>query len=148
MILTTFQWPHNRSHFSFIDLIKGIIPYKLPSSLQRHGLSTNILRTLLGWIQTSCWDLIWTPRTSINFYKHMVLLRLSKSPRQDLLSVPILRRWTSGRRIRSRIAFFLVMDYMTFGKRYPFRWCINYLLRCVPIFWQISDRFTTSLDVG
>ena len=51
--------------FSFIDLIKGLIPSSLTTAIRQQGLSTSqvslTLRTLLEYIQTTCWDLIWTP---------------------------------------------------------------------------------------
>ena len=52
--------------FSFIDLIKGIIPFCLTDALKQQGLSSSqvslTIRTLLEYVQSSYWSLIWSPR--------------------------------------------------------------------------------------
>jgi ribonuclease HI len=64
--LPSTNQPNFHVFFSFIDLIKGIIPSSLAIAVKQQGLTTSqvsiTFRTLLAYIQTTCWDLIWTPR--------------------------------------------------------------------------------------
>src|SRR5947207_14555041 len=63
-ILLIFNQPHIHTFFSFIDLIKGIIPFCLTDVLKQQGLSSSqvslTIRTLLEYVQTSYWNVIWT----------------------------------------------------------------------------------------
>src|SRR5205823_1833978 len=65
-ILPIFNQPHIHTFFSFINLIKGIIPFCLTDALKQQGLSSSqvslTIRTLLEYVQSSCWNLIWSPR--------------------------------------------------------------------------------------
>src|SRR5207245_7616955 len=65
-ILPKSNQPYIHIFFSFIDLIKGIIPFCLTDALKQQGLSPSQVsltaRTLLEYVQTSCWNVIWTPR--------------------------------------------------------------------------------------
>ena len=65
-ILPIFNQPHIHTFFSFIDLIKGIIPFCLTDAVKQQGLSSSqvslTIRTLLEYVQSSCWNLIWSPR--------------------------------------------------------------------------------------
>src|SRR5437763_5281850 len=65
-ILPIFNQPHIHTFFSFIDLIKGIIPFCLTDALKQQGLSSSqvslTIRTLLEYVQSSYWSLIWSPR--------------------------------------------------------------------------------------
>src|SRR2546421_3293038 len=62
--LPRFNQPYIHTFFSFIDLIKRIIPFCLTDALKQQGLSSSqvslTIRTLLEYVQTSCWNLIWS----------------------------------------------------------------------------------------
>src|SRR5437764_6827841 len=64
--LPRFNQPYIYTFFSFIDLIKGIIPFCLTDTLKQQGLSSNqvslTIRTLLKYVQSSYWNLIWFSR--------------------------------------------------------------------------------------
>src|SRR5256885_661525 len=68
-ILPIFNQPHIHTFFSFINLIKGIIPFCLTDTLKQLGLSLSqvflTIRTLLEYVQLSCWNLIWFSRCEI-----------------------------------------------------------------------------------
>src|SRR5207245_4065697 len=66
LILPKSNQPYIHIFFSFIYLIKGIIPFCFTDALKQQGLSTSQVsltaRTLLEYVQTSCWNVIWTSR--------------------------------------------------------------------------------------
>jgi hypothetical protein len=128
---------HNmHTHFFFIDLIKGLIPQTLVSSLMSRGLThgqvVSILRRLLDFIQHTSWDVIWLTRCDIfnkflndrgitpdiqrssppsGFVRQSVSTRSSVSTSIDLLPQSMIK----------------VINFLSYGKSYPFRWCINRL---------------------
>jgi hypothetical protein len=138
--------PNSHTFFSFIDLIKGIIPSSLSLAIKQQGLSTSqvslTLRTLLEYIQTTCWTLIWTPRCE-KFRKFLQDHNVTPEFQRSALPSGFLASSSTPTRNRNRstseslasTSMSLVNDYMNFGKEYPFPSGNNLVTWVLSIFW-------------
>ena len=143
--LPRFNQPYIHTFFSFIDLIKGIIPFCLTDALKQQGLSSSqvslTIRTLLEYVQTSCWNVIWTPRCA-KFKEFLQAnnitpeLQRSALPSGFLTSASPTRkpdRHTSEPLLPTSMS--LVDDFMNYGKVYPFPSGNNLVTWVLSIFW-------------
>ena len=148
---TLWDLPQNNqtnvhTFFSFIDLIKGIIPSALANAIKLQGLSTSqvtlTLRTLLEYIQTTSWDLIWTPRCEL-FRKFLQDNNVTPEFQRSALPTGFLASSSSPTRNRHRstsetilsTSKSLVSDYMNYGIAYPFPSGNNFVTWVLSIFW-------------
>src|SRR5213082_2604077 len=116
--------------FSFIDLIKGIIPFCLTDALKQQGLSpcqvSLTIRTLLEYVQTSCWNVIWTPRCE-KFKEFLQANNITPELQRSALSSGFLTSaspiWKLDRPTSESLlltSMSLIDDFMNYGKVYPF----------------------------
>jgi hypothetical protein len=148
-------FPTRNSHqfLSFIDLIKGIVPFKLSNFLLALGLTrtqvVSVITKLLSFIRAACWERIWIPRCA-----HFQIFIRSKgiTPAQQRSGPPIgfshptqsgpssVSRSTSDR--LSHPYSNLINDYLSYGKGYPFPWYNNCVTFLVGVFRSVVSSFS------
>ena len=144
-ILPTSNQPHVHTFFSFIDLIKGIIPYCLTDALKQQGLSSShvslTIRTLLEYVQSSCWNLIWSPRCE-KFKEFLQANNITPELQRSALPSGFLTSASPTRKLDRPTSesllptsMSLVNDFMNYGKVYPFPSGNNLVTWVLSIFW-------------
>jgi hypothetical protein len=138
--------PMAHNSFTFIDLVRGIIPINLSSAVKGQGLSpaqvSLVFKTLVEYVQASCWTLIWIPRCDAfatflrnnnvtpeqkRFAKPSGLPAVSLSPtRKPHLSFPDSLLASSKS---------LVDDYISYGIGFPFPSGNNLVTWIFSLFW-------------